>query len=464
MMSVKRMLALALLIGAVVVGVVYSQHLNRDADYRRLLATGDAAAKAGDAYAAIEAFSGALALRPDSMVAYYRRGEAYRAQRRDEEALRDLREASRLAPDATQPLVALGQVYDAQDDPAQAAVWYGRAAERLKDEDPALLYLLALARYRAGDLAAAIAPLRRAIARNDDVGQAHYLLGLVYRDTNNIDGAIAALEAAVKIAPSLFAAREELADVYRTLGRSADELAELQALVSFDRQPERQMALALAEARAGQFDAALALLAEAAADAPADSALHLARGRVYLTRAERTLDRDSAGRARDALELALAGTAHRSEGLALFGRALYLQGDPTAAERILREATTTSPVDPEAFAYLADAAERLAHPLDARDALVKLDVLEGDTALPDARAARARRIGELALRGNDAAGAADYLRQAVDGGRGDAATLGLLAQARFRAGDLAGAKAALAQALARDPQSAELQRLGRTIK
>jgi tetratricopeptide (TPR) repeat protein len=464
MFPVKRILALIVLVGAVAVGVVYTQRLNRDADYRRLLATGDQAAKSGDEYAAIEAFSGALALRPDSMVAYYRRGEAYRAQGRDEEALRDLREASHLAPDATQPLVALGQIYDAQEDPAQAAVWYGRAAERLKDEDPALLYLLALARYRAGDVAAAIAPLRRAIARNDAVGQTHYLLGLVYRDTNNIDGAIAALQAALKIAPSLLPAREELADLYRTLGRSDDELTELQALVTFDHQPSRQMALALAEARAGQFDPALALLTEAAADAPADAGLDLARGRVYLARAERTLDRASAGRARDAIQKGLGTGDHRSEELALLGRALYLWGDPAGADRVLHEATTTAPIDPDAFAYLADVAERLAHPLDARDALLKLDVLEGDTAPPEARAARARRMGELELRGNDAGAAAVHLGQAVDEGLGNAATLGLLAQARFRAGDLPGAKAALAEALAQDPQSAELQRLRRTIK
>ena len=93
--------------------------------------------------------------------------------------------------------------------------WYGEAADRLRDEDPALLYALALARYRAGSPAAAIDPLRRAIDRNDSVAQTYYLLGLVYRDTNKIDDAIVALRHAIKIAPSLTPAREELADLYR---------------------------------------------------------------------------------------------------------------------------------------------------------------------------------------------------------------------------------------------------------
>ena len=41
-----------------------------------------------------------------------------------------------------------------------------------------------------------------------------------------------------------------------------------------------------------------------------------------------------------------------------YGRALSLSGDLAGAERILREAVATSPVDLEAFEYLADAAER----------------------------------------------------------------------------------------------------------
>ena len=90
------------------------------------------------------------------------------------------------------------------------------------------------------------------------------------------------------------------------------------------------------------------------------------------------------------LERALGGTARRSEGLALYGRALYLSGDAAGAERLLREAVATSPVDLEAFAFLADAAERLRHPLIARDALVQLDALQGDTADHATRLTRGR--------------------------------------------------------------------------
>ena len=153
----KRPLALLGLIVVVAAGVMIVQHANRDRNYVRLLQAGQQALDVGNSYAAVEAFTGALTLRPDSMVAYYHRGEAYRAQHRDDEAARDFRDAIRRAPDARQPLIALGDLYNLTD-PAQAALWYGQAAAQLQFVDPALLYKLALARYRAGSPAEALEP------------------------------------------------------------------------------------------------------------------------------------------------------------------------------------------------------------------------------------------------------------------------------------------------------------------
>jgi tetratricopeptide (TPR) repeat protein len=464
MNAVKRILALVAVGGLGVAGVALVQHVDRSRQYQHLLATGERALQAGNSYAAVEAFSGALALRPDSMAAYYQRGEAYRVQRHDDEAIRDLREALRLAPDATQPRIALGQIYDARGDYLRAADWYSQAADRLKDEDPALLYALALARYRAGEPAEAIDPLERAIARNGSVGEAHYLLGVVYRDTNNPRAAEAALEQAVRVAPLLIPAHEELADLYRSEGQFVDEMAQLQALATLDQRRARQIAIAVAQSDRGQFDAALDTLSEVAAARPDDSRVALAEGRIYLARAERTLDHAAAVHALDALGKALAGTARRSEGLALFGRALFLSGDPAAAERMLREAVATSPVDPEAFAYLADASERLSHDLEARNALLSLDALQGDTVPASARLATVRRIGALSLRARDPKLALRYLTDAVQGGDEDAPTLGLLAQARWQTGDTRGAVDALSRALALEPRDPDLVRLARTIK
>lgn len=460
--AVKRALAIAGLMAVVAAAVMVVEHAGGERRYARLLREGQAALDEGNSYAAIEAFSGALTLRPRSMVAYFHRGEAYRAQHRDDEAIRDFRAAIRLAPDAPQPLVALGDLYE-KVDPAQAAAWYGQAVAHLNSDDPSLLYKLALARYRAGTPAEAIKPLRDMLARNDSIAEAHYLLGLVSRDAQRLDEAIAALERAVRLAPSLVPAREELADLYRARGRFADEMGQLQALAALNDTASRVVSIALAQARDGQFPAALGTLAAAAARAPADSDIQLALGRVYIARAERTADRISVARALQALEKALGGHARRSEGLALFGRALSLSGDDAGAERILREAVATSPVDPEAFGFLADVSERLGHFEEARDALKTLDVLQGDTATSETRAARVRRLGLLSRRANDFTAAVDFLSQAIAAGREDALTLGELAQARLGLGDYAGAQDALARALAVDPRNRDLLRLRRVV-
>jgi tetratricopeptide (TPR) repeat protein len=462
--TVKRALLLVGVVTLAAAAVAITERLNEDRQYRQLLVDGERALGAGQTYAAIEAFSGALALRPSSMVAYYRRGEAYDSQGQVGNAVRDLRMAHSLAPAAPQPLELLGRVFDRRGEPAEAARWYAQAALLLKDADPSLLYSLALAHYRAGDPAAAREPLRRAIAGDGSLAQAHYLLGLAYRDTGEAEKAVAALQQALKLAPALLPAREELADLLLELGRDAEAAPLLSALAIEDPQVRRLITLALAELGAHRFDAALDALAGAEDAAPGDSLVALARGRVYLARAEQDGDRAAVGLALSVLESALSGTARRSEGLALYGRALYLSGDVAGAERLLREAVATTPVHPDAYAYLADAAERLEHPALAFDALRQLGALEGDTISVEARGARVRRLGRLALLAGNAAASVRFLETAITAGHTDAGTLGLLARARWNASDRAGARRALSEALVQAPDDPELLHLAHTIR
>jgi tetratricopeptide (TPR) repeat protein len=223
-------------------------------------------------------------------------------------------------------------------------------------------------------------------------------------------------------------------------------------------------ALALALRRGGRFTEALDTLQGADAVSASDSRVALTIGRIYLARAERTGDRGSVALAQASLERALGGTARRSEGLALVGRALYLTGNYAAAEHLLREAIATTPIDTEAFAFLADAAERASHPDIARDALLGLDALEGDTVSAEVRAARARRIGGLAVAAGDGATGVEYLTLAVRGGHADASTLGLLARAQWQTGDRDEARRTLGEALALDERDADLRRLSKVIR
>jgi tetratricopeptide (TPR) repeat protein len=457
------MALIAGLVALLSAGGLFVQHLGRDRQYQAFMAAGAAALDAGNTDAAIAAYSGAVALRPDSMAAHLHRGVAYRAQQHVDAAIRDLREASRLGRSATQPLEALGDLFDAQGRPTESADYYGRSIQ-LDSQNKAVLYKLALARYRAGTPADAIDPLRKAVALDDSFGEAHYLLGLVLRDTQDLGGAAAALERAVRVAPALAAPREELADLYRAQGRPVDEIAALQALASLDHHADRLVAIALAEARHGEFDDATATLTSAAAQSPQDATVQLALGRVYLAQAERRLDRTAIRNATVAVGKALGSAGKTSEGLALFGRALYLSGDDEGAERLLREAIATSPIDLEAFDYLADACERRGHAADAREALAKLDAFKGDTQPAPVRAARLRRLGLLSLQAGDPPSALSYLQAALDAGARDAGTLGSLADAAWRAGQKDLARQTLTKALGLEPRNQDLARLGRTIR
>jgi len=433
--------------------------LQRERQYQALITLGEQALEAGDTYRAIEQFSGALALRPDGVAAFYRRGEAYRQQRRDEEAIRDLREAIRLSPDTSQPILSLAELYDERGEPAQAAEWYAQASRQLSDDTPGVLYALALARYRAGQPATALEPLRQATAHSDAPAAAHYLYGVVLRDTGSPEAAIAALEQAVRIQPDFVAAREELAELYRVQARGTDEMRQLQLLANGGPDIDRRIDLALAETRHYQYDRALALLEEATRGAPSDSRIALAIGRVHLARAERLDDATSVTAALAALERALAGTARRSEGLALYGRALYLEGSDEDAERLLREAVSTSPVHADAFRFLADASERLGHRLAARDALVSLDILEGDAAPIATRVVRAERIGTLSAAADDWATAIDYLSYAVDAGEPRRDTIERLARAYLESGDASRASTVVARGLGTWPGDPQLLQL-----
>src|SRR5918999_2357925 len=107
----KRTVVLALLVSAVVAGLVLTWYFARqEREYRRLIAVGDAALARDQTSVAIEAYSGAAAIQPQSMLAYLKRGDTYRRQGELASALRDLRRAARLDPTSTRTLEILGDV------------------------------------------------------------------------------------------------------------------------------------------------------------------------------------------------------------------------------------------------------------------------------------------------------------------------------------------------------------------
>ena len=385
----KRLVVVSVGLAALVAGVVLAWYaVRQEREFQRLIAAGDAALASDQTYGAIEAFSGALALKGDSMVAHLKRGDTYRRRGELAAALRDLRVAASLDPSAPRPVELLGDVNTAMGGYQRAADHY-RTFIELDDRSPRVLYKLALAYYRSDQVQEAIASLRSAIAMNDRFTEAHYLLGMCLRDRGENEEALRALTRASEINPAFAAAREELVDLFERAGRQQDTLDQLEALAALEpARAERLVSVGLAYARWGRTDAAILTLGRAAERYPDQPAVYTAIGRVWLEAAEPRNDRVALSKAIEALQPVAAAATASSEVLALYGRAMLLSGDARAAERLLLQAAGRPPVDPETFRRLADASQRLGHLTVARDALLRYVALADERDVDPATAAR----------------------------------------------------------------------------
>jgi tetratricopeptide (TPR) repeat protein len=419
---------LAGITGAILLsGAVFAWNaVRQEREFRRLIAAGDAAIARDQTYEAIEAFSGALALKNDSMLAYLKRGDSYRRRGELSAALRDLREASSVDPTATRPLELLGDVNVAMGRYERATEAYRRYLA-LDDRAPHVLYKLALALYRNGQAQAALEPLRRAVALDDRFAEAHYLLAMCLEDQRHDDDAVRSFTRALEINPALGAAREELAVLQLAHGRTREGIEQLEALAALEpSQPQRLVNVGLAYARAGRTDAAITALGRAAERYPEADGVYVALGQVWLETAEAHNDRVALSKSLEALQPAASRPDATSDTLTLYGRALFLSGTVDEAERTLELAASRFPANPNAFLYLAAAAERRGHVTAAREALARHLGLVGDHPT-------------------------------------DPALLALRADVQFRLGQVDAARASIAEGLTIDQRNAALLQLRRKI-
>lgn len=443
--AVAAFVVLAGLGAAVVLGYGVA---SRDREYRRLIRFGDSSLSEGQTFQAIEAFSGALALKPESMLAHLKRGETYRRRGDLQAALRDLREASRLDPATTRPWEEIGDVNYALERDTRAIEAY-ETFIRLNDRSARVLYKLGLARQRNGNLAGSIAALQQAVAVDDHFAEAYYLLGLCFSERNQPDNAIQALERAVRLQPAMAPSREVLGDLYAARGRPQEEVQQLEALAALDPgRAERYIALGLAYARGGHSDMAVMALGRAAERLPDQPGVFAALGRVWLDAAEERADNAALRKALEALEPIASQPAASGEALSLYGRALSLSGDAQRAEQVLLLATSKLPVDTETFVQLAGAAERLGHLEVARLALVRHDTLSEDEHDRDLRAVR---IGDVSMRLNDFAEAVRWYERAASAAPTDSAVAQKLDEARSRLALLSSAAEPAARPAAAPP-------------
>lgn len=450
----RRILLLAVIVALAGVSALGYATYTREVEYRRLVDRGDRALAGNDLGQAVEAFSGAIALRPDAMLGWYKRGETYRRRGDLESALRDLRQATTLDPGAVRPLELIGDVLFALERYPRATERY-QAVVALDDRSARVFYKLGLSRFREGQVEGAERALRQAIRLQEPLPEAHYLLGLCLVQRGRDAEALAPLRRAVALAPAMFPARESLADLFRRLGRRGDAVKELEALVALEpRRPERIVALALAYDHQGRRELAVQTLGRATRQFDASPLPYTALGRVWLEADHEQPDPVLVDKAVEALARAVA-RGGASEAHTLLGRAWLRRGDLRRAVASLERATATLPVDPDAYALLGDAAERAGRLAVARDALVQASALAGDA---DARSAtrRAWKIGVLSARLDDPRAAAYWLERAAASVPDDPSLIVQVAEAQWRIGRPGDAQATIGRGLTRLPQDPRL--------
>jgi tetratricopeptide (TPR) repeat protein len=458
-----RRTILAVVIVAIVgvAGALAFGALANEREFDRLIAEGDTAVAAERPFEAIEAYSGAIALKPDSVLAHFKRGSVYQSQNELEAALRDFRSAVDIDPSSLRALESLGDVNVALGRSERAIERY-EAFNALDDSYARVHYKLGLARYRTGRVKEAAVVLKQALAIDPAMGQAHYVLGLAQRDLNNLAEARKNLDEGARRSPaSQTAAREALADVYLQDGDYNRAINQLQALAALEpTRADRVVAVGLAQARAGREDAAVTTLSRAVDQFPEAPQVYAALGHVWLTEAERRGDRVALNKAVEALQQAAGRSDATSETFAELGRARLLAGDRQAAERALRLAVAKLPVAPDAYLQLADVTARDGRIQDARDALLKYATLVGDEKQ---LATVSTRIGDYSVRLGEPALAVRWFDRAIDEAGPSPALQLKLADAAFRAGDVARAHQVIDEGLASEPGNAPLEQLKRRL-
>ena len=444
-----KRLAIGVLLAAAMAGVFLYTGVARDTEYRQLVAAGNDALGHNQVFLAIEAFSGAIALKSDTMLAYLKRGETYHRRGDLAAALRDLTRTSALAPEATRPLERLGDVSQALGRHEEAVRHYAAYVAR-DDRAPRVLFKLALSHYRAGHTTRALSLVRRVVELAQEMPEAHYLLGISLWDQDRLDPAAEALTRALTLSPGFTVAREALSGVLAAAGRLDEQVEQLEVLAVLETdRPERDVALGLAYARIGRTDMAVLALGHAAEEHPEQPLVYTALGRVWLDIALTTDDRIALSKSLGALQSIPLATVS-SEALTLLARALLLSVEIETAVAALELATERFPIDPSAFVELAGLAEQEGDHGRARQLLIAHDALTANTPIGQ-RVARLTRIAELSFALGDPDDAVVRLEQARALGEPSARLLVRLADAEWRTGDRAAARSVIIDGLAQHP-------------
>jgi tetratricopeptide (TPR) repeat protein len=147
------------------------------------------------------------------------------------EAIAAYQQASALQPKDPEPHLAAGQLYEAQNQFADAEQEYKQALSLNPSSSDAVVGLANIY-MRGRRFPEAEDYLRKAVAQRPDDVAAHTQLGRVLAADEKYDDAIAEFQATLKLAPTDTAARRDLAQVYVSAGKYADAEALYRSLLA----------------------------------------------------------------------------------------------------------------------------------------------------------------------------------------------------------------------------------------
>lgn len=266
------------------------------------------------AAAALEEF---ITIEPESAYVHFQLGYAYTALERHEDAVREYRRATEIAPQMAEAHLNLGLAL-LDRDPEAAVPAFERAAELLP-ERARPHFLLGLARERAGQPAEAVEAYRRAVELDADDFEFHFALARTllslerfaeaeadFRKSLEIrpgmpaatlglaeslvgqkkfDAAAAALARYLESAPDDSESRVQLASLLLDLGREEEALAQLDRVQQAGLESVALLKMQTdAHLRRGELEAAIRSLTRAVELQPADHALRARLGRLWLER------------------------------------------------------------------------------------------------------------------------------------------------------------------------------------
>lgn len=305
-------------------------------------------------------------------------------------------------------------------------------AAAARPSDALAFYTLGLARFAAGDEAAAVAALQRAAELKPDEADIQYRLGVALLDGEKFAEALKPLQRAAQLSPRTARYRTPLASC---LGRLGDRRAAMHAFRDFAAlgpSPD-EAALAVKTARS---------LTDPFRDLPQPARQELEQALGYLVR-------DQPGLAVPPLEALLAKMPDLAPAHALLGLAEARLDEAGRAVTELKRAAELAPELPQPHAYLAELFAGKDRPeLAAQEYQAALDRDPLDPAT-------LRKLGLLRLE-HGGGPATEPLRQAAALLPGDDGLQLLLARAEIAAGEVQPARARLEQLSQRRPDDAEI--------